>query len=68
MHLQAATKPPARKELPEDETLVVLEKVDEEVDRGVDDSEEVGEVGGVLGGGNHSHNTACYAGFPIEGG
>ena len=44
----AACKPAGGQELSEDVAFAVLEEVDVEVDRGVDDGEEVGEVGGVL--------------------
>ena len=44
----AACKPSAGQELSEDLAFAVLEEVDVEVDRGVDDGEEVREVGGVL--------------------
>ena len=43
-----ACKPAGGQELSEDLAFAVLEEVDVEVDRGVDDGEEVGEVGGVL--------------------
>ena len=44
----AACKPAGGQELSEDVAFAVLEEVDVEVDRGVDDGEEVREVGGVL--------------------
>ena len=44
----AACKPSAGQELSEDVAFAVLEEVIVEFDRGVDDGEEVGQVGGVL--------------------